>query len=357
MKKMSNVIRWILAVLMLCVMATVVASPALAEVTPLPLDHLVPGRPTNQAAWISVPGSKALQDADVLAYGTVQPKVLKYSSKTRTWEATNKDATPSKFPWQRYEDESISIRTEFFDVIPAKKARQVPASVTYIKVADPSQIRTAMSNDSYKNKNYVKAEKLAAHVNAVVAVNGDFFKYFSNIGYVLRQGEFYRDMLNGRRDMLIIDSNGDFHSVYAATSETAAEYLAGMPEGVQAINTFCLGPVLVENGQARVIADTIASYKQGEFEWPYAQQRVAVVQTGKLEYAIVEVYGKFDGSQGMNLQEMADLIAYLFPECIMAYNLDGGGSTAVIVNSKRIHLTPGSREISDILYFASAYTE
>ena len=40
----------------------------------------------------------------------------------------------------------------------------------------------------------------------------------------------------------------------------------------------------------------------------------------------------------------------------MAYNLDGGGSTNVVVDGERIHKTPGARKISDILYFASAWT-
>ena len=44
----------------------------------------------------------------------------------------------------------------------------------------------------------------------------------------------------------------------------------------------------------------------------------------------------------------------MFPECRMAYNLDGGGSSTVLVNGERIHKTPGHREICDILYFASA---
>jgi exopolysaccharide biosynthesis protein len=84
---------------------------------------------------------------------------------------------------------------------------------------------------------------------------------------------------------------------------------------------------------------------------------VAVVQTGPLEYAIVEAYGKTDGSMGMTIQEFADYIAYLFPDCVMAYNLDGGGSTNVVLKGERIHTTPGHRQISDILYFASAWRE
>ena len=111
----------------------------------------------------------------------------------------------------------------------------------------------------------------------------------------------------------------------------------------------------VPHGTAVEIKDTITA-KEGEFQYRYPQQRVAICQLGELEYAIVEIYGKTDCSAGTTLQEMADFIAYLFPECRVAYNLDGGGSTNVVVDGERIHKTPGARKISDILYFASAWT-
>ena len=44
----------------------------------------------------------------------------------------------------------------------------------------------------------------------------------------------------------------------------------------------------------------------------------------------------------------------MFPDCKVAYNLDGGGSTHLIINGKKIHQTPNARPISDIIYFASA---
>lgn len=352
----GNIIRWVVAALLLCAVALLVSSPALAEVTPLELDQLVFGQPAQKDGWTTISASKALKDETVLAYGTVQPMVLQYASKTREWTQSNKAAAVSKFDWQRYEDESITVRTEFMTVRPAGKAKEIPASVTYIKIADPSQLRTAMSNDSYKARGYVSAEKMAKHVNAIVAVNGDFFKYHANIGYVLRQGEFYRDKLNGKRDLLLIDNNGDFHTVYAATSEAAQDFMDALPAEISIVNTVTLGPVLVEDGVALEMKDTCTA-AAGEFQWKYAQQRVAIMQTGPLEYAILEAYGKTDGSMGMNLQEFADLIAYLFPDCQIAYNLDGGGSTNVVVDGKRIHTTPGHRDISDIIYFASAYTE
>lgn len=353
--KYAAVIRWAVTAVLLALLALVVSSPAIAEepeaslpegVTPLALDALTYGMPAQPDGW-------TILDAKEAAAGQ---KVLKYSSKTREWYVTDTAAEVSEFAPMTYEDPSISVSVEYLTICPAYKAKSIPCSIVRIKVADPSQVRTTMSYEDYDKQKFVKAETMAQHVNAIAAVNGDFFKYHYKVGYVLRQGEFFRDKLNGKRDLLIIDQNGDFHSVYAATSENTAAYMADMEaRGLTPINTFTIGPVLVVNGEARIIADTITGQK-GEFQYRYPQQRVAIVQLGTLEYAIVETYGKTDSSVGMTLQEMADLIAYLFPDCIMAYNLDGGGSTNVVVNGERIHKTPGRRDISDILYFASAYT-
>ena len=158
----------------------------------------------------------------------------------------------------------------------------------------------------------------------------------------------------GRVTMLEANTQ-EMNRLSAETALLTQQKLDMEAQGLTPINTFTLGPVLVENGEARIIKETITGQK-GEFQYRYPQQRVAIVQLGKLEYAIVEAYGKTDSSAGMTLQEMADFITYLFPDCIMAYNLDGGGSTNVVVNGERIHTTPGRRDISDILYFASAYT-
>ena len=321
----------------------------------LPLDQAEGGKAVPEENWILIPGEEALSDSRVLAYGTAQPKVLKYDKDSGTWAPTDKDAAASKFAWHIYEDPSISVRCEYATLVPAFKAKQIQSSITYIQVANATQIRSAMSFDNYKKGGYVEAADMAKHKNAIAAVNGDFFKYHGKVGYVLRQGEFYRNKLNGKRDVLFIDDEGNFSALYAATAQEGDDYVASLPEG-KVINTFTLGPVLVENGVARNISESIVA-KSGELQWKYAQQRVAVLQTGPLEYAIVESYGKTDGTMGMTIQEFADYIAYLFPNCILAYNLDGGGSTNVVLKGERIHTTPGHRQISDILYFASAWEE
>ena len=91
-----------------------------------------------------------------------------------------------------------------------------------------------------------------------------------------------------------------------------------------------------------------------QFQWPYRMQRVAIVQLDTLSYAIVECDGKADASKGMDLQTFAEYIHELFPDALCAYNLDGGGSTNLFVNGKRIHKNPDVRQICDIIYFATA---
>jgi len=297
----GNVLRWILIAIMILSLPFIVTSPAVAEIQALDLDQTVPGNPTIESGWSDE---------------------------------------------ENYEDPSITVTTEHM------KVGKLPVSIVRIKIADPSQIRTAMSDNNYDKTVYVKATVLAQSVNAVAAVNGDFFKYF-DFGLTIRQGVMYREIYSEKymRDVLVIDDQGDLYGIKQATAEKYQTFLAEtLPEGRSVINTFTLGPVLVENGEPQ-------EFTTREFQYRYKMQRVAIVQTGELEYAIVECDGKADATQGMTLSDFGEFIAEQFPECRIAYNLDGGGSTNVIVGGKRIHKNPNTRQICDILYFASAWTE
>lgn len=297
---MKITIRWVLTVLMLLALALTVSSPALAEVKPLDLDQTVPGRPAQAGGWISE---------------------------------------------NEYEDESMHVTVRH------DKVGKVKTSIVEITIQDPSQIRTAMSEDSYDKTSYVKATVLAKHVNAIAAVNGDFFKYY-DYGYLIRQGVKYREAYSKKhpRDVLLIDDQGDFYGVSNATEESMAAFMAELPKERSIINTFSLGPVLIRNGELQEITTR-------DFQYRYKMQRVGIVQLGKLHYAIVEADGKADASSGMSIKEFGEYIQKEFPDALLAYNLDGGGSTNVIVNGKRIHKNPDARNICDILYFASAVGE
>lgn len=308
----TSLVRMIAAVLMILSLALLISSPALAEVVPLPLDQTVPGRPAKPEGWSS--------DTD-------------------------------------YQDESINVTTEFRTVYAEKCKKEIPSVVIRVKIADPSQIRTAMSFDNYDKGGYVQATVMADHVNAIAACNGDFFKYHYQIGYVVRQGVEYRFNLIGSRDVLIIDDLGNFHGVYAATEEGVAAYVEQLTQqGRKVINSFTLGPILIDQGEIPDIND-----EHWEFSLQGSAQRIAIVQLDELEYAIVEVDGMVGNdkqkSYGMTIMEFAAYVHEVFPDALMAYNLDGGGSTNAVVNGKRVHANPDRRNICDIIYFASAAGE
>lgn len=320
----ASCLRWFLTVLMLLCLAMAVSSPAMADgsegPSPLPMDFTQGGRPLRPENW---------------AYDGELPV--------------------------SYQDSTISVTVERGTVTRRVNRRNVEHEyfVVRIRVAHVSQLRTAVSRDTYTGRGQARADSIAASKNAVVAMNGDFFKYENDVGYVVRQGELIRDATANRRrrifDMLLIDSAGNFHIVPAATTAGIEAYTAAelTPAGLTVLDTFNLGPALIVGGEVQDVSQSEAA-RQGMYQWRYPQQRICIVQTGPLEYAIVEVYGRTDSSAGMTLQEFAEFVHEQCPDAIIAYNLDGGGSTNLIVNGKRVCKTPGIREVTDILYFASA---
>ena len=55
----------------------------------------------------------------------------------------------------------------------------------------------------------------------------------------------------------------------------------------------------------------------------------------------------------MTLQEFADMLSTM--DIQTAYNLDGGNSTMLMTGDDLLNYNPTTRELSDIIYFASAW--
>ena len=270
-----------------------------------------------------------------------------------------------------YEDSTISVTFET-DSVTHKlssgkyRGRKVTDDVftVRIQIGHPSQLRTAVSSDSYKRPAPVNSIKLASGKNAVVAMNGDFFKSSNrDAGYVVRQGELIRDATHNARglvfDTLLIDSEGDFHVVYAAVTETIDEYVAEnlTPLGRTVMDSFNIGPVLVLNGEVQDVAHseiTKHGGREGMYQWSTPIQRISIVQTGPLEYAIVAANAVGNRKSGFTLQEFAQIVADKCPGAILAYNLDGGGSAQIVAHGRKLFTNSYMRHITDIIYFASA---
>ena len=119
-----------------------------------------------------------------------------------------------------------------------------------ITIKHGSQLRTACADPNTFDTTLMRPGKnIAARVNAVVAVDGDFCNsYYAQEGnkFCLRQGTVYRDTVVDYLDMLLIDEDGDFH-IYKGGPE-----LADLPkeeiDGKKINNAFQFGPAIVIDG-------------------------------------------------------------------------------------------------------------
>lgn len=236
-----------------------------------------------------------------------------------------------------YEDSSIRVKIE------TVRAYETTILVARIQLVHPSQIRTAMAS-SYGDTTRATGAFIANRMNAVLAINGDFYD-FDNKGYLVRQGVKYRKRMKANSDMLIIDDLGDLHILENVRFDDITAFERPI------VNTFNFGPGLVVNGALgnRLARNGIGANKP--------TLRMGIGQTGPLSYVCVATEGPRNrGSRGLTIKEFADFMFSL--GCEQAYNLDGGSSSTMVLDNKKINaLSYGkARYISDIIYFASLET-
>ena len=240
-----------------------------------------------------------------------------------------------------YEDASLSVKMEKRDI------DGVRYDIAWIKVASPTQLRTAIAGEP----NEIIAEKpgrMARKVNAVVAINGDFYVQRKD-GLIYRQGQAFRYILNPEKDILVIDDLGDLHVFLNGENQTT-ELLAFMQSGRTIVNAFTFGPAIVKDGQALSIPDTYLS----RFDSNVRAPRTVIAQIGPLEYVFVEAEGRVAHSKGVTTDQMGEFMVSLGVQT--AYCMDGGNSSIMLFNGKYFdaNYAASEREQSDIIYIATA---
>ncbi len=237
-----------------------------------------------------------------------------------------------------------------------------------ITIANATQLRTESCNggDNGFNSRSESATvpQMAKRVNAVVAMDGDSFAKRDGHDFVLRQGVLFRDSKETWHDLLLIDEDGDFHVILAASRDTeeANKPQSAFPstplttdmltqvDGRKIINGFEFGPCIVLNGQLVEAHPRSIVHPHKSQCWNPAQ-RICLCQIGPLQYRIVAV-AKF----GLSVQDFAKLV-YSMGDVQTAYMFDGGEATQIAFLNTKINNTDAKniRRVSDIIYFASAY--
>lgn len=213
--------------------------------------------------------------------------------------------------------------------------------VAEIEVKDSKLLKTAFAKSSYGRNITEKTSVMANRVNAILAINGDYYGVQER-GYVLRNGVIYRNTPVSQKDDLVIYEDGRFEIIYE--NEVTLERLLE----IGAYQVLSFGPTLVKNGQVS-ISSTEENRKAN-----YGNPRTAIGVLANGHYVFVVSDGRTDKSVGLSLDELAEFMNKL--GCQTAYNLDGGGSTTMYFNGKVVNnpTTYGDRinerSISDIVY-------
>ena len=238
-----------------------------------------------------------------------------------------------------YEDPSISVSIE------TGRYEETNYMVAHVKLANPTQLRTAMATNYY-NPSTTLGSTIAKSCKAVLAINGDFFSSRNGVGLVTRQGKEYRLKCNGFYDVLIIDDQGNLHILPAATNQDVEAFAGVIVQG------FTFGPGLIIEGEKQT---DLAKHTFAGGQKP--AQRMCLAQIGPLEYLCICSEGPEDkGSVGLTLDQFCDLVSS-FEGIQNAYNLDGGSSSTMVFRNQKVNSpnNPKRRPLCDIIYFASAY--
>ncbi len=215
-----------------------------------------------------------------------------------------------------------------------------------VKIADPSQFRRYLCDNVFGSSIQCATSDMAATVNAVAAMNGDFYK-FRSLGLVVYEGQVRR-VAGELVDSCCVDVDGNLKFVHKGEildQETAEKYVADN----NILFSVAFGPALVENGK-NICPD---NYVFGEINDIYA--RAAICQTDPLHYLMVTV--NTEKPNYTNAATVYQLGQELERRGIdMAYTLDGGQTATIVLNDQVINSVEfgAQRNISDILYFATA---
>lgn len=244
--------------------------------------------------------------------------------------------TPTVSTATTYEDDTKSISIETY------KRNNTQIHVATVKIKGNMSIKTALANETYGRNVTAKTSATAKSVNAVLAINGDYYGA-RDAGYVVRNGQLLRsESQNASQEDLVIYKDGSFGII--KEGDITAQQL--VDNGAMQVLSF--GPALIENGQIAVDSSDEVGKAMA------SNPRTAIGIVDDSTYIFVVSDGRTSESKGLSLKQLAEFMKEL--NVTTAYNLDGGGSSTMYFNGQIINkpTTNGrnieEREVSDIVY-------
>ena len=281
-------------------------------------------------------GSSGLAVLDTLFISKSYTKFSNETTTTSQSASSSGTSTATVNTATAYADDTKAIAIETYE----RNSTQIHVATVTIK--GDASIKTALADETYGRNIKAKTSTTAQSVNAVLAVNGDYYGA-RDAGYVIRNGQLLRsDSQDANQEDLVIYQDGSFE-VIREGDITAQELL-----NKGAVQVLSFGPALIENSQVAVDSSDEVGKAMA------SNPRTAIGIIDDKHYVLVVSDGRTDESKGLSLKELADFMKEL--KVTTAYNLDGGGSSTMYFNGQIINkpTTNGhnieEREVSDIVY-------
>ncbi|NSI71392.1 phosphodiester glycosidase family protein [[Eubacterium] rectale] len=269
-----------------------------------------------------------------LAVVSNQSRSVSSSSDSSVSNSSGKSGSVTKSS-TAYEDDNIKI------VLIDYRENDTDIHMADVKVSSSEYLKTAFAQSSYGRNVTEKTSDIAESVNAILAINGDYYGAQES-GYVIRNGVIYRETAKSGNEDLVIYGDGSFEII--DEDDITAEEL--LEKGAQ--NVLAFGPALVEDGSVSVTEDEEVGKAMA------SNPRTAIGIIDENHYVFVVADGRTSDNEGLSLYELAEFMESLGVQT--AYNLDGGGSSTMYFNGQIINkpTTNGSsikeRSVSDIVY-------
>ncbi len=237
-----------------------------------------------------------------------------------------------------------------------------------VKMQDGSQLRRKLAGDMFGSDVLEYTTSMHQATNAVVSMNADYYR-FRDMGIIAYNRQLYRFNENlylnryGQDlkkyncvDTLFVTASGDFlffHQYEETTPEMVQQFITDN----DIIFSVAFGPILVENGMLNASRDFEEEwYPIGEVNTGYS--RAGIGQVDHLHYLYMSLNHSDEKQARWHVKEFAQ--HFYEKGVINAYNLDGGQTSEIVFQGNEAynhvdHVNgTSSRQVSDMLYFASA---
>lgn len=233
---------------------------------------------------------------------------------------------------EHYKDNNIEVKVT--------KTREYDTNiyVADIVINDIEYLKTAFAKDTFGKNITEYTSKIAKSKKAILAVNGDFYGVQQR-GYVLKNSRIYRSTSKGSKEDIVINKDGTF--------EIIQENKVKLSDLNNAKELLSFGPALIKDGKISVTKNS-AVYREKA-----SNPRTAIAMVEPLHYIFLVSDGRTKESEGLSLYQLAEYLSRY--DVKVAYNLDGGGSSAFYFNGKIVNNPINKhklveRKVSDIVY-------